>query len=116
MKRIFLLATMIAFFAIGKVSAQTVNGINLSDLKQEYIEFHAFRQGDKMLIWLEYGQKVLYDRHAAIVKDVKGKNLEFNSAIEFLNTMRSNGYELFQAHSVATGNDVTKYYVLKRKN
>lgn len=115
MKRIFLLATMIACFAISKVSAQTVNGTNLSDLKQEYIEFHAFRQGDKMLIWLEYGQKVLNDRHAAIVKDVNGKNLEFTSAIAFINKMNENGYELFQAHSVAQGDNVTKYYILKRK-
>ncbi|WP_199118578.1 hypothetical protein [Pedobacter sp. ASV28] len=119
MKRTILLATMFACFAFGKASAQTINGVNLADLKEEYIEFHAFKQsfGGKMLIWLEYGQKVHDDRQAAIVKDERGKNMEFNSAVDFINKMKAYGYELLQAHTVSSREDnVTKYYILKRKN
>jgi hypothetical protein len=119
MKRTILLAAMFACFAIGKASAQTVNGVKISDLKVPYLEFFAYKQSfsSKMLVWLEYGQKVVNDRHAAIVKDDNGKNMEFNSAIDFLNKMKEYGYELFDAYAVYSPDDnVNKYYVLKRKD
>lgn len=119
MKRTILLATMFACFAFGKASAQTINGVKLSDLKESYLEFNVFKQtmSSKLFVWLEYGQKVNNDRQAAIVKDDNGKNLEVSSAMDFIKRMKEYGYELFQAYAVAEGSDsVSKFYVLKLKD
>ena len=119
MKRTILLATMFVCFAFGKASAQTINGLKLSDLKEPYLEFNVFRQtmSSKLFVWLEYGQKVNNDRQAAIVKDDNGKNMEVNSSMDFMKKMKEYGYELFQAYAISDGNDnISKFYVLKLKD
>lgn len=119
MKRTILLAAMLACFAYGKVSAQTINGVKLSELKEPVLELRAFKQdfGSKVLVQLEYGQRVINERQASLVKDENGKNMEFNSALDFVNRMKVYGYELFTAYAVAyRDNTVDKFYVLKRKD
>lgn len=119
MKRTILLAAMLACFAYANVSAQTINGIKLSDLKEPVLELRAFKQdfGSKVLVQLEYGQRVINERQASLVKDENGKNMEFNSALDFVNKMKDYGYELFTAYGVTLRDDsILKYYVLKRKD
>lgn len=122
MKRTILLAAMLACFAIGKTSAQTVNGIKLADLKEDYIEVSSFRPSfnGKIFITLEYGQKIYNNKDAGIVMDDEGKRMEFNSVIEFVNRMKKLGYDLFQAYAAPSSegreNNVAKFYVLKLKN
>lgn len=119
MKRTFLLAAVLACFTYAKVSAQTINGIKLSDLKEPVLELRAFKQdfGSKVLVQLEYGQRVINERQASLVKDENGKNMEFNSALDFVNKMKYYGYELFTAYGVTLRDDtILKYYVLKRKD
>lgn len=71
----------------------------------------------KLFVWLEYGQKVNNDKQAAIVKDDHGKNLEVNSAMDFMKKMKEYGYELFQAYAVVDASDnLSKFYVLKLKD
>lgn len=118
MKKSIILAAFVACFALVNAKAQTVNGVKLADIKEEYIEFGTFRQalGEKIFIWLEYGQKTVNNRQNVIVKDENGKNLECNSGIEFVNKMRDYGYELFQAYAVNSGeNSSSSKYILKRK-
>jgi hypothetical protein len=118
MRKTILFASILACFAVGKSSAQTVNGVKLSDLKADYLEFTTYNRAfaNKTFIWLEYGQKVLNDRQAALIKDNDGKMMEFKSAMDFLNHMKTYGYELFSAYAVSDKKDnVLQYYVLKRK-
>lgn len=119
MKRMILLAASLALFAHGNVSGQTINGVKLSELKEPYLELRAFKQefGNKVLVQLEYGQKVVNDRQASLVKGEDGKNMEFNSALDFVNKMKNYGYELFNSYAVTYRDDnIHKFYVLKRKD
>lgn len=119
MKPSIILAAFVACFAFVNAKAQTINGVKLADIKEEYIEFSTFKQtlGEKTFIWLEYGQKTINNRQNVIVKDESGKNLECNSAIDFMNKMKDYGYELFQAYAVNSGeNASTPRYILKRKS
>jgi hypothetical protein len=117
MKTILFTIGIIASIACSKVSAQTINGVKLSDLKEPFLELRAFKQefGSKVLVQLEYGQKVVNDRQASLVKDENGKNMEFNSAIDFINKMIGFGYELVNAYAVTYRDDtIHKFYILKR--
>ncbi|WP_461789293.1 hypothetical protein [Pedobacter sp.] len=119
MKTILFTIAIIAFFACPRVSAQTINGVKLSELKEPFLELRAFKQefGSKVLVQLEYGQKVVNDRQASLVKDENGKNMEFNSALDFINKMTEFGYELLTAYAVTYRDDtILKFYVLKRSN
>lgn len=118
MKTTILLAALFFCLFYGNASAQTINGVKLSELKEPYLELRAFRQdfGSKVLVQLEYGQKVVNDRQASLVKDENGKNMEFNSALDFVNRMKAYGYELFTAYGVTYRDDtIHKFYVLKLK-
>lgn len=118
MKRTFLLAAMLACFAYAKVSAQTINGIKLSDLKEEYLEVSAFERtfSTKQFIFLEYGQNVRDNFDAGIVRDDKGKPLPFNSLLDFVNQMKKYDYEVSEVFAVRDGDGrVKKFFILKRK-
>lgn len=118
MKKSITLAAIVACFALGNAKAQTINGIKLADLKEEYLEVEAFRQAfsEKIFIWLEYGQKSK-NRETSTVKDERGRNLEYNSVIDFVNKMKAYGYELFQVYAVnSTANSSASKYILKRKD
>lgn len=118
MKRTILLATMFACLAYGKISAQTVNGVRLADLKEDYLEASTFERtfSEKQFIFLEYGQKVRNDFDAGIVMDDKGKPMPFNSLIDFVNQMKEYGYEVFDVYAVYNEGDRTKkFFILKRK-
>ncbi|MFN0290540.1 hypothetical protein [Pedobacter helvus] len=117
MKRTILSAVMLASF-VGMASAQTVNGIKLSDLKEEYLEVSVFEKtfSKKQFVFLEYGQNVREDFDAGVIKDEKGKPLPFNSLIEFVNHMKKYDYEVSEVYTVRDGDSrVKKFFVLKLK-
>jgi len=112
-----LFAVLLASFA-GMASAQTVNSVKLSDLKEEYLEVSIFERtfSKKQFVFLEYGQNVREDFDAGIVKDEGGKPLPFNSLIDFVNQMKKHGYEVSKTYAVRHRDDrVDKFFILKRK-
>jgi len=111
-------ALAVCCFGVSSVKAQTVNNVRLSELKAEYIELRAIGRAftDKIIISLEYGQKVIDLSLNTFVKDDNRKNLEFNSALDGVNKIKNYGYELFQVYTTQEGNKTAdKIYVLKRK-
>lgn len=92
--------------------AQNINGVKLADLKASYIELREVRKlySDKKWIWMDYGQKI-NEEEDAYIKDDKGVEQEYNSALDCVNKMKALGYDLHQVY-VRNGSD--KYYVLKR--
>jgi hypothetical protein len=116
MKKSIILATIVACFALSNAKAQMVKGVRLSEIRADYIEIKAINRvfSEKIWINLEYGQKVINENADAYIKDDNNKELEFNSAIDCVNKMRSYGYELFQVYVVKTGETNNKIYVLKR--
>ncbi|KQC01505.1 hypothetical protein [Pedobacter sp. Hv1] len=117
MKKSIVLAVLVACFAWSNAKAQKVKNVKLSDIHSEYIEVTAVKRGfsDKILISLQYGQKIESFNEDSIIRDDKNQELEYNSALDCVNKMKDYGYELFQVYveSYESGNQ--KYYVLKRK-
>ncbi|WP_231425807.1 MULTISPECIES: hypothetical protein [Pedobacter] len=117
MKKLLIAAALAACFATSISKAQTVNGIRLSEIKADYIQFKGIRRtfSDKYLISLEYGQNITNFENS-YVKDDNGKKMEFDSTFDFLNKVKGYGYELFQIFPETTGTDSNRpMYVLKRK-
>lgn len=118
MKKLILLLAIAGCMTIVKAKAQTVNDVKLSDLKEEYIEVTEYRRlmGDKTFIAVDYGQKKDANNfREMVVRDDKGKYLEYNSVIDFVNKMKPNGYELFQVYTLGNNEASFPKYVLKRK-
>ena len=108
-----LAAIIVCLFMMQKAAAQTVNRVKLSDIRVTYLEVSAHRTSGKTWIRLDYGQDT-DDRRNTFIKDDTGKEMEFNSALDFVNKMESYGYQLFQV--IYNGTDpLKKYYILKRK-
>ena len=116
--QLILRLAIVSCLAFTSVKAQIVDGVKLSDLKEPYLEVSEYRRllGNKTFIALDYGQKK--DENGfqeVVVRDEKGKYLEYNSVIDFVNKMKPYGYELFQAYSVSSENSWPRY-ILKKKS
>lgn len=119
MKRLILLLAITSCFGLSKVKAQTINDVKLSDLKEEYLEATEYRQllSEKTFIALDYGQKKDANNfRETVVRDEKGKYLEYNSVIDFVNKMKPYGYELFQVYTLGNSEKSWPKYVLKKKS
>jgi len=101
-------------FGISALKAQTVNNLKLSELKEEYLEIGENQRIGKTFITIDYGQK-RRNNNELLVKDANGNNFEFNSTIDFLNRMKTYGYELVQVYSVISSGDSVTKYILRRK-
>lgn len=117
MKKLLIASALAACFATSIAKAQTVSGLRLSELKTDYIQFKPISRtfSEKVFIAVDYGQNVQYVEDS-FIKDDDGKRMEFKSAMDFLNKVKSYGYELFQVFSEQNGADSSRpVYVLKRK-
>ncbi|TCD27962.1 hypothetical protein EZ456_08435 [Pedobacter psychrodurus] len=117
MKKLILAAALVACFGLSRAKAQNVNGVKLTDIHVDYIQIRAEKSffEDKQWILLEYGQKV--DEYSEMyIRDDNAKKLEFNSAIDAVNKMKSYDYELFSVYTEQVSSDSNRpVYVLKRK-
>ncbi len=117
-KTVMLSAVFIACFGIFNSKAQTVNGVLISEVKSDYIELRAIYRpfSDKIWISLEYGQKISDENVNTYIRDDQRKPLEFNSALDAVNKMKTYGYELLQVYIIKKDSDTNyKYYVMKRR-
>ena len=70
----------------------------------------------KVIITLDYGQETkFFGGGAATVKDEAGKIQSFNSVIDALNYMNSQGWEFVNAYVVTVAQQNVYHYVLRRK-
>nr|RZJ43568.1 MAG: hypothetical protein EOO19_12850 [Chryseobacterium sp.] len=117
MKKLLISAALAACFALGNAKAQTVNGVRVSEIKCDYIQVKSVKRtfSDKVFISLEYGQNVPHIEDS-YVKDDNGKRMEFDSALQFVNSLKHSNFELFQVFSEQAGADYSRHvYVFKRK-
>ena len=114
MKKVMILATLMAGFALSSVKAQTVNGVKLSEITAPYIQVRQIERllSEKFYVSIEYGQ-LANDLNNTCIKDDNGKKMEFTSALDFVNKSKSYGYELFQVFTEGENNSAV--YLLKRK-
>jgi len=116
MKKLLIAAALASCFGLSNAKSQTVNGLRLSEIRADYIQLRGNKRtfSDKFQIGLEYGQNTQNEENIYI-KDDKGKKMEFESTLEFVNKMKNYNYELFQVFSERDGDSSITVYVLKRK-
>ena len=97
--------------------AQTVNDIPLKDIKTEYIQIVGTSKllSTKLTIEIDFGQaNKIFDGNDTQLKDNDGKRIVFNSMIDALNFMSSNGYEFVQAYAITVSNQNIYHYLMRK--
>ena len=106
--------TLICFYS----NAQSVNGVNLSDIDSEYVQIVGTSKymSNKMLVSLDFGQEnKAFSASNQLIKDAEGKALVLNSMIDALNFMDGVGYEFVNAYVITVSGQNVYHYILRRK-
>lgn len=113
---------LITFFSINSsLKAQTINGIPLNNLEEEYLMLtpRGAKIGSrKIQLLIDFGQETRpLSNMEQLLLDSTGKKMEFNSDIHALNFMYKNGYELIQQYGLLETNGIesVSYFMRKRK-
>lgn len=113
MRKIIIVCGLIFFFGCTGFS-QTVNGIQLKDIKAEYLQItQSPVTGNQTEIYLliNYGQPIdPIGNMEKLLLDNKGTRMKFNSIIDALNFMNDKGYELAQNYETKIGS-----YLMRKK-
>lgn len=117
-KIIFGLVIMLSTVA---ASGQTVDGVNLGERKEvEYIKLMGIEMGvfkKKLIITVDYGQKVKAWESDITVSGPDGKPIVFNSMMDALNQFHGWGWELITTYYISdeTNKSTILHYVMRRK-
>lgn len=118
MKKTFkLLISLFFIFVFNKSISQTVNGINISNLPTEYMQFTLRSSffSTKYSVILDYGQENEFSNKNKKILDNIGKEIEFNSIIDILNFMNKNTFEFLSKNTIVIENKTYDEYYLKKK-
>ena len=109
----------IAFLCGISAFTQTVNDIPISEIDVEYIQIVGTSRlfSNKVTVEIDFGQhsKFFGSGKETQIKDIEGKLLKFNSMIDALNFMTSNGYTFVQAYAFAVDNQNVYHYLMRKK-
>ena len=111
---IFFLAVVFSY----QVQAQSVNDVPIKDIDVEYIQIVGTSKlmSNKVTIQIDFGQETKFMSSTTnVVKDKKGKRKTFNSMIDALNFMSSNGYDFVTAYAVTIQSQNVYHYLLKKR-
>jgi hypothetical protein len=119
MKKIILGIGIIGFSFIG-LKGQTVDGVNLAEKREvEYLQLVGYSQGlfkKKMVVIVDYGQKIKAFDTDTRVEGSDGKPIIFNSMMDAMNQFNGWGWELLTTYYVSVqGSGDVLHYVLRRK-
>ncbi|WP_151675059.1 hypothetical protein [Patiriisocius marinus] len=99
--------------------SQTVNDIPIEEIDVEYLRIVGTSRmmSKKVTIEIDFGQdtKFFGSGKETQVKDIEGKLVKFNSMIDALNFMSSNGYDFVQAYAFSVNNQNVYHYLMKKK-
>ncbi|OUL63377.1 hypothetical protein [Flavobacterium sp. AJR] len=115
-KTLLSFALLFGFVSFG----QTINGIPIKDLDVQYLQILGTSKmmSSKLTITIDIGQKTKYfasNTDATLLKDENGEGLVFNSMIDALNYMSSNGYEFVASNVVTVGGQNVYHYLMRKK-
>ena len=100
------------FFIHFSLTAQTVNGIPLKDIEEEYLQItpkDIKATNRKVQLLIDFGQETRRLRETEqLLMDGAGNKMVFNSEIEALNFLYTNGYELIEAYK-------TQSFIMRKK-
>ena len=116
MKNLFLLLLLLP--VVGW--SQIVDGVNIAkDTDVDYLEILGYNQGvfkKKIVIIVDYGQKIKMFESDTRVEGTDGSIIIFNSMMDAVNQFSKWGWELMFAYDVSTeGGGTVYHYVLHRK-
>ena len=94
--------------------------MDLNSLPINYCQIVGYDMGmfkKKVVILVDYGQKVTLGEASTIEDLATNKPVIFNSMVDALNFMDKNGWEYIDSYAVSMANSGSVYhYLLKRKN
>ena len=114
MKHLFLL--FIGVLIINFSYAQEAEKLSKKNAKEEYCMVLAKSKllSTKVNIEVDFGQAWSFWKDKRSLKDANGKKLNFNSVIDALNYMSSEGWEFVNAYAIETDGQNVYHYVMKR--
>ena len=119
MKKI-IISIAVVLFGITAVNSQTVNEMPIHDIDVTYIQIVGMTRllSNKVNIHIDFGQNTQFfnDGKETQIKDENGKLLKFNSMIDALNFMESNGYNFVQAYALLVDGQKVHHYIMKKAN
>ena len=71
----------------------------------------------KVKIDVDFGQEVsIWNQHSKrVIKDETGKEIKFNSMMDALNYMGTQGWEFVQAYAITMGNTNVYHFLMRRE-
>ncbi|WP_022822071.1 hypothetical protein [Hymenobacter norwichensis] len=115
MKKI-LVASALALGTLSATYAQTPEGIPATNKRtEEYCQLKARQKiNGRYVVSIDYGQqqKLVSEN---LFRDASGKAVEFRSAIDALNWLNGQGWELMSTFVLVEDGDGVAYYVLRRR-
>lgn len=119
MKKIFSMLALSAW--LGMAQAQIVDGKNIGEMTEvQYVEIKGVSQGlfkKKIVVIVDYGQKINAFETDARVQGPDGKAVVFNSMMDALNQFSGWGWELVTTYFISEGSSGSVInYVLRKKS
>src|SRR5690606_9177419 len=110
------LAIIVLSFALHLSYGQEQVELDKKNAKEEYCMVLATSKllSTKLTIQIDVGQEWSFWKDKRSLRDESGKRIEFNSVIDALNYMASDGWEFVNAYAITVGNQNVYHYVLKR--
>lgn len=103
MKKLFSITALCLFLSFQLFSQVIVEGVNINELENVTVcQIIATGRlfSSKITIDIDYGQKTKFGKKGSSVKGQNGKSRKFNSTIEAINYMESNGWIYIDALSI----------------
>lgn len=105
--------------SLGYLSSQTISGIPLHDIEQEYIEVQIIKANFKRTFtaFVDFGQESKSrTRKDTYLSNENGDRMSFNSRMDAFNFFKTNGYEYVDSYVKVYEDDSMIFYLLKKKN
>jgi len=119
MKKILLTLSFTCILGLSAAFSQTVNDIPIKDVDVEYIQIVGTSKllSNKVTIEIDFGQEnKFWSAKDTQVKDENGKLVVFNSMIDALNFMSSNGYVFVDAYAITISNQNVYHYMMRKSS
>jgi hypothetical protein len=111
-----LIASALTLSTLSTTYAQTSGGISATTKRtEEYCQLKARQKiNGRYVVSIDYGQqqKLVSEN---LFRDATGKAVEFRSAIDALNWLNGQGWELMSTFVLVEDGDGVAYYVLRRR-
>ncbi len=69
----------------------------------------------KVTVQADFGQQTSFWKGVDYIRDADGKRIEFNSMVDAMNFMGTQGWEFVQAYVVTTGSQNVYHWLLKKE-